>query len=58
MAKKRFADIEYTESSGNVFSDLDISNPEEAAIKAQITLKIQEIIEKKNRTQKKRCKNP
>ena len=33
-------DIEYTESSGNVFADLDIDNPEEALAKSEIVLKI------------------
>lgn len=49
--KKHLKDIEYTESSGNVFSDLGIPNPEEAVAKAEVTLKICEIIKKKKLTQ-------
>lgn len=54
--KKRLADIEYTESSGNVFADLGISNPEEAMAKAEIALKICEVIKKKKLTQSKAAK--
>lgn len=49
--KKRLDDIEYTESSGNVFADLGIPNPEEAMAKAEVALKIREIIKKKKLTQ-------
>ena len=40
LKTKRLGDIEYTESSGNVFADLDIDNPEEALAKSEIVLKI------------------
>ncbi len=49
--KKRLADVEYVESSGNVFADLGVANPEEAMAKAEIALKICEIIKKKRLTQ-------
>lgn len=49
--KKRLGNIEYTESSGNVFADLGIPNPEEAMAKAEIALKISDIIKKKKLTQ-------
>ncbi len=49
--KKHLADIEYVESSGNVFADLNVPNPEEAIAKAEIALKIYEIIKKKKLTQ-------
>ncbi len=48
LKTKRLGDIEYTESSGNVFADLD--NPEEALAKSEIVLKIQAIIKKKKLT--------
>ncbi len=54
--KKRLVSIEYTESSGNVFSDLGIPNPEEAMAKAKIAMKIQETIKKKKLTQAKAAK--
>lgn len=38
-------------SSGNVFKDLDLSSPEEALAKAQLTSKIAEIIASKALTQ-------
>jgi predicted XRE-type DNA-binding protein len=49
--KKHLTDIEYAESSGNVFADLGIPNPEEAMSKAKVALKICEIINKKKLTQ-------
>ena len=39
LRKKRLGNIEYTESSGNVFADLGIPNPEEALAKAEIAMK-------------------
>jgi predicted XRE-type DNA-binding protein len=56
LQTKRIGDIEYTESSGNVFADLDIENPEEALAKAKIVHKIQAIIKKKKLTQAKAAK--
>ena len=49
--KKHIADVEYVESSGNVFADLGIPNPKEALAKAEVALKICEIIKKKRLTQ-------
>ena len=54
--KKRLGDIEYTESSGNVFADLGIPNPEEAMAKAKIAMKIHDTIKKKRLTQAKAAK--
>jgi predicted XRE-type DNA-binding protein len=48
--------IEYEESSGNVFADLDIPNPEEALAKAKVARKIRNIIKKKKLTQAKAAK--
>lgn len=39
------------ESSGNVFADLGVSNPEQALLKARLTLQIYEIIKKRGLTQ-------
>ena len=44
LRKKRLGNIEYTESSGNVFADLGLPNPEEALAKAEIAMKIHDII--------------
>ena len=51
LKKQRLGDIEYIESSGNVFADLGISNPEEASAKAIIAMKIHDAIKKKKLTQ-------
>ena len=51
LKKKKLGNIEYTESSGNVFADLDIPNPEEAIAKSEIVMKIHDIIKKKKLTQ-------
>jgi predicted XRE-type DNA-binding protein len=56
LKTKRLGDIEYTESSGNVFADLGIDNPKEALAKSEIVLKIQAIIKKKKLTQAKAAK--
>src|SRR3989338_4640830 len=56
LKTKHLGDIEYTESSGNVFADLGIDNPEEALAKSEIVLKIQAIIKKKKLTQAKAAK--
>jgi predicted XRE-type DNA-binding protein len=56
LRKKRLGNIEYTESSGNVFADLGIPNPEEAFAKAEIAMKIHDIIKKKKLTQAKAAK--
>jgi predicted XRE-type DNA-binding protein len=44
-------DVEVIKSSGNVFADLGLPNPEEDYIKAQLTAKIQEFINQKGMTQ-------
>ena len=54
---KRIGDIDYTESSGNVFHDLGLSNPEEALAKSEIASKIHDIIKEKKLTQAKAAKN-
>jgi predicted XRE-type DNA-binding protein len=41
----------FTDSSGNVFKDLELSQPEEALAKAELTAQIAEIISKKGLTQ-------
>lgn len=43
--------IEIEESSGNVYSDLEISNAEEMAVKAQLATKIGEIIKSRKWSQ-------
>ena len=42
---------DYKVSSGNVFADLEVDAPEEALAKAELTVKITEIIEAKGLTQ-------
>ncbi len=44
-------EIKVTSSSGNVFADLNLSNPEERLIKAELTSRISRIIEQKKLTQ-------
>lgn len=56
VRKRRLGDIEFTESSGNVFADLGIPNPEEALAKAEIGIKIHDIIKKRRLTQAKAAK--
>ena len=56
LKKKCLENIEYTESSGNVFADLEIPNPEEALAKAEIAMKIHDVIKKKKLTQVKAAK--
>ncbi len=56
LRKKRLGNIEYTESSGNVFADLGIPNPEEALAKSEIAMKIHDLIKKKKLTQAKAAK--
>lgn len=45
-------EIKITPSSGNVFADLNLPNPEERLAKATIALSIGELIEKRGLTQK------
>ncbi len=56
LKTKCLGDIEYTESSGNVFADLGIDNPKEVLTKSEIVLKIQSIIKKKKLTRAKAAK--
>jgi len=44
-------EIEITPSSGNVFADLGLPNPEERLVKATIAIAIGELIEKRNLSQ-------
>jgi predicted XRE-type DNA-binding protein len=44
-------DIDITASSGNVFADLGLPNPEERALKSQLAIQIRRIIEDKGWTQ-------
>jgi len=47
---KRACNFEY--SSGNVFADLNIPNPEKALAKAELAIKINSIIKRKKLTKK------
>ena len=54
MRKKQqehLKEIEYEMSSGNVFSDLGIENPEEELTKAKLVWEIEQIIRRKKLTQ-------
>ena len=51
MAKRREADIPVTESSGNVFADLGLPDPEEELTKAQLAGHIQHVIKRQRLTQ-------
>ncbi len=42
---------EYTLSSGNVFADLELSEPEDRMLKAQLAIQIRHFIEQKDWTQ-------
>jgi predicted XRE-type DNA-binding protein len=44
--------IKITKGSGNVFADLGLPNPEERLAKAQLALRISEIIERRGLTQR------
>lgn len=44
-------EIKVQQSSGNVFADLNLTNPEERLIKAELASKISRTIEQKNLTQ-------
>ena len=50
MAKSR--EIQYAESSGNVFADLGFPNPERELLKAHLTLEIYRIVKRRKLTQK------
>ncbi len=54
MSKKKdktFEEIECEPSSGNVFADLGIENPEEELTKAKLVWEIEQIIKRKKLTQ-------
>jgi predicted XRE-type DNA-binding protein len=48
---KRFKREAVTAGSGNVFADLGIPNPEQELLKAELTLQIYRLIQKRNLTQ-------
>ena len=54
MKKKKHYDVEI--SSGNVFADLGLANPEDALAKAQLAIEIAKIIKKRKLTQSKVAK--
>ncbi len=49
--RKEKATVDIHESSGNVFADLDLANPEELLAKAQLVYRIAEIITERKLTQ-------
>jgi predicted XRE-type DNA-binding protein len=51
MKRRKKRKIAFEESSGNIFADLDIANPEEALAKSQIVWEITKVIKKKKLTQ-------
>ena len=54
--KNKKRKIEYEESSGNIFADLDIPEPEEALAKSQVAIEIRRVIKRKKLTQIKAAK--
>jgi predicted XRE-type DNA-binding protein len=51
MKKRNFEGIEITESSGNVFADLELPNAEKLKIKSGLVIKISEAIDQLGLTQ-------
>lgn len=51
MATKKRSAISSEKSSGNVFADLGLPNPEQALLKARLTLQIHRIIKTRKLTQ-------
>jgi predicted XRE-type DNA-binding protein len=51
MAKKKATRILKEESSGNIFADLGLPNPEQEQLKAHLTLQIYRIIKARKLTQ-------
>lgn len=51
MSKKMTNDIEIEESSGNVFADLGLPNPEECLVKADLAIQINKLIKHMNQTE-------
>ncbi len=45
------SEIDYTISSGNVFTDLEVADPDEAEIKADLAVQINSLIERRGLTQ-------
>lgn len=59
MIKKKqqlIEEIEWEVSSGNVFADIGVENPEEELTKAKLVWEIEQIIKKKHLTQAKAAK--
>lgn len=56
VQKKDSLTLEYEISSGNVFADLGIAQPEEALAKSQLALQINDIIARKKLTQRSAAK--
>ena len=50
-SKKPASPVSVTESSGNVFADLGLPNPEQEMMKARLTLRIYRIIRERGLTQ-------
>lgn len=50
--KKNDQSIEFEESSGNVFADLGLQNPEECLAKADLAIQINKLIKKRKLKQK------
>jgi predicted XRE-type DNA-binding protein len=51
MVKKRVATISVTPSSGNVFADMGLPEPEEELTKAQLAAHIRQVIKRRRLTQ-------
>ena len=51
MDKKRAAEIQVTASSGNVFADIGLAEPEEELTKAQLATHIRQAIKRRRLTQ-------
>jgi predicted XRE-type DNA-binding protein len=51
MVKKREAEVSVTESSGNVFADIGLPEPEEELTKAQLASHIRQVIKRRRLTQ-------
>jgi predicted XRE-type DNA-binding protein len=49
--KNKTSPVRITESSGNVFADLGLANPEQELMKAELTLQIYRIIKQRGMTQ-------
>jgi len=53
---KKINDIEIEESSGNVFADLGLPNPEECLVKADLAIQINKLIKSRKLKQKEAAK--